>query len=292
MAQTNELKNLLRRIRRFNLANPSLALNVDAAKNAKSARGVAAQVRRLESAQAVVKANKQADRIARRATEIKYDGHVYESIALGKKPVTTTFRKTLAAANREIAKAKRELDKAKDFKRRQDRFVRRAADYNRKLNGKFSLRFPALPRTEKELKDYNAALTAMKRGDMAAAKKILNVPAKKEIRKAMTERDTRAAKRNSEYTYRDRIYLSNVLINARSSPLPELDVLFRQGGESLILELGNAGFTMTEWYDYDRDLEDAHLNILDMLEETIPDLNGRNAALVEKFIERMRAKYA
>lgn len=292
MAQSNELKNLLRRIRRFNLANPTLALNVDKAKNVKTARGIAAQVRRLESAQAVAKANKQAATLARKATETRFKGHVYEAITSGKKPFTVRPRKTLAGAQNEVKRAQRELDKARDFERRQNAFVRRAAEYNRKLNGKNSLRFPALPRTEKELATYNKALTAMRRGKLEEARKILGVSPKKEIRKELVRRDTKAAKNSNGFVYRDRVYLMNVLINARHSPIPELGQLFAQGGESLVLELGEAGFTMNDWYDYDKDIEDIHLNIFDKLRETLPVLNGRNKVLVETFLERTEPKYA
>lgn len=292
MAQSNELKNLLRRIRRFNLANPTLALNVDKAKNVKSARGVAAQVRRLESAQATAKANKQAAAIARKATETRYKGHVYEAITSGKRPFTVTPRKTLKGAQNEVKRAQRELDKAKDFERRQNAFVRRAANYNRNLNGKNSLRFAALPRNEKELRDFNKALTAMKRGNLDEAKKILDISKKKDLRKELVRRDARAAKMTNGYVYRDRLYLMNVIINARNSPIPELAQLFTQGGESLVLELGEAGFTMNDWYDYDKDIEDIHLNIFDKLRETLPVLNGRNKVLVETFLERIEPKYA
>lgn len=294
MAQSKELKNLLRRIKRFNLANPSNALNIESAKGATTPHKLGVVVARLEKAKELAQTQRNIVRTANATRELKYKGHVYETATKTKiKPVKYKVPKTLKAAQKELARLTAEKLAASTFNLRQNRFIRKVKAYNKTLTLKEnSKRYIYLPRNERELEQHERALKLVKRGDIAGAKKVLKIKSeKKTIREALLVRDSRSAKKTGGFTYNDRLFLFQSIENARTSPVPELADLFRQGGESLILELEHSGFTMIEYYDPDMDMDDVGSHILDQLEDTIEELNGRNQILVREFISRVRGRY-
>lgn len=293
MAQSKELKNLLRRVRRFNLANPDMALNVEAIKKASPSK-LSAASDRLARAQEIVKVNKRAASLARKINEVANEGHVFEAANKGlNKILTTTPKKTLTAAQRELQRIEKHYEKAADFRKRQDKFARKVKEYNRKLGLRDNKnRYLFLPRTERELAIHEKALKLVKRGKHAEAKKLLGIKENKELRKELLKRDRKSAARKGAFTYQDRIFLYQAIENARGSHVPELAQLFREGGESLILELESAGFTMIEYYDPDESMEDVGQFILAQLESTIPELNARNQIIVRNFIDRVARNYA
>lgn len=294
MAQSKELKNLLRRVRRFNLANPTNALNVESiAKAGNSPSRIERASVRLVKAQQLAKAQRAIQSTATQIKEIQHKGHVYESASKNLiKPVRYKVPRTLTAAQKELARIKAEKAKANAFRKAQDKFVRQAAEYNRKLGlSNNKNRYIFIPRNEKELAQHKKALDAIKRGKVEEAKKILKIPQTKQVRDVLMKRDSANVKRYGGFSYNDRLFLYQAVINARSSPVPELAELFRAGGESLILELERGGFTMIEYYDPDLTVDEIENHILDMLEEVAEQMNGRNKQLTEQFINRVRPKY-
>lgn len=293
MAQSRELKNLLRRVRRFNQANPTLALNVEAIKSNAPSK-ISAASNRLAKVQEIARIQKQIAKIARTVPETANAGHVAESASINKvKPVKFRQPKTLSAAQRELQRVERLHAKAADFRKAQDKFARKVKKYNQSLGLRNNKnRYLYLPRNEKELKLHEQALKLVRRGKINEAKELLKIPENKEIRRALVSRDAKRARASGTYTYQDRIFLWQAIENAKGSHVPELAGLFREGGESLVLELENAGFTMIEYYDPDESMEDVGMFILAQLESTIPELNGRNQIIVRNFLDRVQNRYA
>lgn len=293
MAQSRELKNLLRRVRRFNQANPQLALNVEAIKS-NSPSKISAASNRLAKVQKVARIQKQIAKVARTIPETVNAGHVAESAIINKvKPVKFRKPKTLSAAQRELQRLQGLHAKAADFRKAQDNFARKVKKYNQSLGLRNNKnRYLYLPRNAKELAQHEQALKLVRRGKLDEAKKVLGIKVNQEIRRALLKRDSRRATSTGTYTYRDRIFLWQAIENAKSSHVPELAQLFREGGESLVLELENAGFTMIEYYDPDESMDDVGMFILAQLESTIPELNARNQVIVRNFLDRTQDKYA
>lgn len=294
MAQSPALKNLLRRVRRFNQSNPTNQLNVESYSsignnNVKIQRAND----RITRLQKVSRLNKKIQKTANNITELKTKGFTFEATTTGKvKPTKIKLPKTVTAAEKEYRRVKQLEKKAADFRKRQDKFIRKAAKYNRHLSRmQNSKRFVFLPRTEAELVKAEKALALIKKNNVAEAKKTLNIPKTKEFRKGLMDADSKSLRKNGGYSYHDRVFFFQAVKNARNSLVPELADLFLEGGESLLLDLENAGFSMVEWYDVDETLDEPEQHIYAMLEDALETMNGRNRVITERFIERTAGKY-
>lgn len=292
MAQSRELKNILRRIRRFNQSNPTLALNVESIKS-NSPSKISAASKRLAKVQEIARIQKKIVKVSRKIPEKLNAGHVYESAIINKVKIPKFKQpKTLSASKRELQRIENIYSKASSFRIAQDRFARKVKKYNQSLGlSNNKNRYLYLPRNPKELLKHERALKLVRRGKINEAKKILGINKNKEIRIELLSRDVKQARLSGAYTYRDRIYLWQAIENARGSHVPELEQLFREGGESLVLELENAGFTMIEYYDPDESMEDIGMFILAQLQSTLPELNGRNKIIVQKFLDGVQKSY-
>lgn len=289
MAQSKKLKNVLRRVRTFNKKFPHDALNVEAIKSRDNLRSLEAVERKIEKIRLIHTYNSRSAAMAHEINEIDKQGHVYESASAGHKFFEVTPRKTLQGATNQYLKTQQTLKESKAFKKSQDKFIADANEYNRQLKGKHSQRFTAIPRTREQIKEYRKALKQLKKDQLDEARETLHIPKGADIRRALTDRDAKEAKYFAGFTYHDRIYLQNIMDHVSDSVIPELEDLFIRGGESLVLELSSAGFTMTEWYDPDKTLEDVRGNILEKLAEAAQTLNPRNKKLVEDFIDSIEA---
>lgn len=296
MAQSPALKNLLRRVRRFNLSNPTAQINVESVKAAGNNTVKLSRIgSQLDKLQAVQKLNKRIQTAATKVNEKRYQGHIYESVAKNKfKPFKAKTPKTVKAAEKELARVKGELKKATSFRNRQDKFVEAAAEYNDKLSKrKNSLRFSYIPRNENQLRKAKKALKLLKQEnpDVSAAKAIMGIPEGHELRRAVMEQDIANAGKVGGYTFRFRRFYQTALQNTRSSPVPELRQLFIDGGESMLEDLEAAGFTMEEWYKPDTEIDEPEIVILDKLEDAMKSMSGRNLAIAQRFLDSMRLKY-
>lgn len=299
MAQSKELKNLLRRVRRFNLNNPQMAINVENVKRIASPKGIAKYTKVVNNRQQIAKINTKIAEYNKEASEIREaykDSGLELKIPKPKKLITKTPSERGQKAFKKLLDEMKTIKKdLRDYHDQREDVIRRTMKYNASLNGKYNDRLISAPYGFIDVFRQHQALIELEKGNIEEAKKKLGFnkksDAKKSLRELTHKKEAFIKNQGSSrgiYTYADTVYFYNTIDHLPDSKISDFLPTMLKGGESLLLELTAAGFSMLEWYDPDESNlsdEDVTNNIRDQLKETLPYLSTRNQKLVYEYLK-------
>ena len=238
-------------------------------------RGYKKAERQLERKQKQVKFEAHKERLAQIVRDNDYRIKVDAKTERGLKGVEKRIK---AAKKRELTR---------NFQRDADEFIREVQKYNKSLGaGVTGRKLNLYPKNKTQLKEYRKILSAATEKDYKTVKALLKVPKNRTIHDYTVSQELRKT-RESGYTYRDRILFHNAVEAAKGSALPELAQLFRDGGENLVKDLMEAGFTFTEFAYINDEAGDASTIIKDGLEGAMEMgmLSDRNSNLIKRFLK-------